>query len=522
MKSLKMLALSAAALSWAGGAFAQSCDNLDGFRYDGHDVETESATLVEAGTLSPGGPGGPGMAIPAHCRVEGIVDQRVGVDGVTYGTRFALALPTDWNGRFLFQGGGGLNGSVGAPLGAQAAGGRSALSRGFAVISTDTGHRGSGGFDASFMADQQAGLDFFYESNAKMAPIAKAMITAHYGRPASYSYFVGCSTGGREAMIMSQRYPAYFDGIVAGAPAMRTGDSNMALAYMHAVFAEFTPRDANGQASPGGLLSDGDRALIVKSLLAACDANDGVEDGMIFDTQGCHFAPADLACSGPKTDSCLSDGQVAALEKAFRGPVDSQGRQVYPPFPWDPGLNASGGGLPGILQSGGSSPVRGPRTSGAFDVDARAAALRADAFGRIGDSMSPMLTTFRQSGSKLIFYHGMGDPWFSANETRRYYESLAKVNGGDEAVRDFSRLFLVPGMGHCGGGSATLDRFDMLSAITDWVENGAAPDRVIATGSAFPGRSRPLCAYPEYAQYAGGDPEDAANFTCHAPDSAGR
>ncbi len=510
MKPIKTLLLSAAALPWAGAAFAQSCDQLQSFAHDGHSVEIESTQMIEAGTAVPPGPGGPGMALPAHCRVEGIVDRRTGVNGVEYGTRFALALPADWNGRFLFQGGGGLNGSVGAPVGAGTAGDEPALHRGFAVIATDSGHQGAGGFDASFMEDQQAALDFYYASNGKMAPIAKAMIAAHYARPVDHSYYVGCSTGGREGMIMSQRFPLYFDGIISGAPAMRTGHSNMSLAFINAAFAEHAPE------GPGSLLSDSDRALVVEGMLAACDADDGIEDGMIFNTQSCGFAAADLMCRAEKTDSCLSEGQVRALETAFAGPVDSRGVQLYPAFPWDPGLNESGPGLPGILQSGGSSPVQGQQTA-AFDADAAGAALEANTFSSIGDSLSPMLSTFREAGSKLIFYHGMADPWFSANDTRLYYESLAQTNGGADAVRDFSRLFLAPGMGHCAGGSAALDRFDMLTAIVDWVETGAAPERVLSTGAAFPGRERPLCPYPEYPHYTGGDPDAADSFACRAP-----
>ncbi len=511
MKTIKTLALSTVMLPWAGAALAQSCGALESFSYDGHDMAVESAQMVEAGEVAGGPPGAPPMSVPAHCRVEGIVDRRTGVNGVEYGTRFALALPQEWNGRFLMQGGGGLNGSVGMPVGGAAAGADPALNRGFAVIATDTGHQAAGGFDATFMEDQQAALDFQYASNGKMAPIAKAMVAAHYGQPADHSYYVGCSTGGREGMIMSQRYPLYFDGIVSGAPAMRTGHSNMTLAYINAAFAEYAPD------GPASLLSDGDKALVVNSLLAACDADDGAEDGLIFNTRSCDFAPADLTCTGAKTEACLTEGQVAGLENAFRGPVNSRGDQVYPAFPWDPGLNDSGMGLPGILQSGGSSPVQAQQTEGGFDVDAAAAAVEADVFGRIGDSLSPNLSTFADEGSKLIFYHGMADPWFSADETRRYYEQLAEVNGGEAAVQDFARLFLVPGMGHCAGGSATLDRFDMVSAIVDWVENGEAPERVISTGNAFPGRSRPLCAYPEYAHYTGGDVEDAGSFECRAP-----
>lgn len=506
-----LLALGVAASVVCADAHAQACDRLQGFGFDGHDVDILETRHVGAGEANAGG------SVPAHCRVDGVVDQRVGVDGVTYGIGFALALPDKWNGRFLFQGGGGLNGNVGNPVGGTAAGGRAALTRGFAVVSTDTGHKG-GGFDSSFMADQQAALDFFFAANTTLTPIAKAMIETHYDRPIDHSYFVGCSTGGREGMIMSQRNPTFFDGIVSGAPAMRTGHSNMSLAYINAAFSEFAPRDENGGTAPASLFTAADRTLIMNSLLAACDANDGLEDGMIFNTQGCGFDPSELTCRGAKTDSCLSAGQVAGLEKAFRGPVDAAGNQVYPPYPWDTGLNASGRGLPGILVSGGSSPVQAQRTSGDFDVDAQAQALRADVLGRIGDSLLPNLSTFQERGSKILFYHGMSDPWFSANDTRLYYESLAPANGGAEAVREFSRLFLVPGMGHCGGGAATLDQFDLLSAIVDWVEDDVAPDRVTSTGTALAGRSRPLCAYPEYAYYTGGDPEAAQSFECRLPD----
>ncbi|MGD8339600.1 MAG: DUF6351 family protein [Gammaproteobacteria bacterium] len=504
-------ALAISVLGSSPGAYAQSCDDLSSFRYDGVDIEITSARHVAAG-----GEGGV-AGLPSHCRVEGVVDERVGVNDVTYGIRFALALPDDWNGRFLFQGGGGLNGTVGEPVGGTAAGDVSALERGFAVVSTDTGHRGAV-FDASFMQDQQAALDFFYAANTKLTPVAKAMLAAHYGRESDYAYFVGCSTGGREGMIMSQRNPGFFDGIVSGAPAMRTGHSNMSLAYINAAFSQFAEVDPNGPAGPGSLFDAGDRELIMSSLLASCDAEDGLADGMIFNTRSCRFDPGTLVCGPDNGDACLSSGQVAALERAFTGPVDSLGNQVYPPFPWDPGLNFSGAGLPGILVSGGSSPVQAQRTSGEFNVDAEQAALFADALGRIGDSTLKNLSSFRQSGSKILFFHGMSDPWFSANDTRLYYEALADANGGEAAVESFARLFLVPGMGHCRGGTVTLDRFDLLSAVVDWVENDVAPDRVVSTGDALPGQSRPLCSYPGYAHYTGGDSRLAGSFECRRAD----
>src|SRR5262245_13168519 len=205
--------------------------------------------------------------LPPRCRVDGVIDPRTGVDGKPYAIGFALALPDNWNGRFLFQGGGGLNGSVANPVGAQATGDASALARGFAIVTTDTGHKGTGGFDAAFMADQQAALDFYYTAIGRVAPIAKEIVARYYGRPADHSYFVGCSTGGREAMIMSQRYPNYFDGIVSGDPAMRTGYSNLGLAYFASTINGVNPK-----------LSDTDKKLVVDSIINKCDENDGLKD----------------------------------------------------------------------------------------------------------------------------------------------------------------------------------------------------------------------------------------------------
>ena len=178
------------------------------------------------------------------------------------------------------------------------------------------------------------------------------------------------------------------------------------------------------------------------------------------------------------------------------------------------GIGAGGRGLPGLL-SGAPSPVGGPTPATEQDVDAEAVAA-ATKPSALGDTRSwTNLSTFSGNGGRLLFYHGMSDPWFSALDTVGYYEDLISTNGGAEQVAKWSRLFMIPGMGHCGGGEATLDQFDMLSALVDWVENGKAPDAIEATGDAFPGRSRPLCPYPQYAHYSGkGDPEKASSFEC--------
>ena len=490
---------------------AGSCSDL--LRFSAAGTSIVSAKEVAAGSVSPP-PGGPPvpLQVPAHCRVDGIIGAHTGRDGKPYGIRFELALPQQWNGRLLYQGGGGLNGSVQPPVGATAAGDTPALDRGFAVVSSDSGHEGAV-FDSSFFADQQAALDFLYQDIGKVMAVARPLVSAHYGRAASHSYFVGCSTGGREAMIAAQRYPGEFDGIVAGSPAMRTNYSNLATAWVTTALNAAAPRDAQGHALTGQALSATDRKLVINGLLKACDALDGVRDGMIFDTRGCHFDPQALACKGEKTDSCLSSVQVQAIKRGFAGPKTSSGLQVYPGFPYDTGIAFHGAGIPGLL-SGGLSPVGPSPTGTTMDVDALAAAAH-DAREMAGDTDAwTDLSTFTAHGGKLIFYHGMSDPWFSALDTQRYYQALS-VDNGPGPVTDWSRLFLVPGMGHCAGGEATLDHFDMLTAIVDWVERGRAPDAVIATGTAFPGRSRPLCPFPKHAQYKGsGDSESAANFAC--------
>ena len=453
---------------------------------------------------------GTSPTVPAHCRVDGVIDERTGRDGKPYGIGFAVTLPVNWNGRFLFQGGGGLNGSVQPPLGAAYAGDRSALARGFAVASTDSGHQ-STGFDGTFFRDQQAALNFLYQAVAEVTVVSKAIIARHYGKPQQHAYFVGCSTGGREAMMMSQRFPRYFDGIVAAAPAARTSFSNLGLRHATAALNAIAPRDPDGKPQTRAALSDADRKLLIDGILEACDTLDGNKDGLVFAPQNCGFDPKTLACPAEKKEGCLSAAQVAAIRTVMQGPRTLAGRQVYPGYFYDTGI-ATTQGLPGVL----AGPIipEGRPVGTTFDVDA-AAAEAMDARAMAGDSSAwTNLSTFRGHGGKLLFLHGVSDPWFSAQETVRYYELLASDNA-EVPLPEWSRLFLVPGMGHCGGGARTLDQFDMLSAVVDWVESGRAPDRVIATGSTVPGESRPLCPYPRHAHYAGnGDAREAANYTC--------
>jgi hypothetical protein len=513
------LAFAVTAARGDGIAPAESCGGLVGLEIPGSSMvigKAETVPVAAPGTvrISPTSPATVAVSLPAHCRAEGMMDRRAGVDGKDFGIGFAIALPDDWNGRFLFQGGGGLNGVVRPPLGAQAAGETPALARGFAIVATDGGHTGAV-FDASFLQDQQASIDFAYDAVGKLTPIAKQIIARYYRQPAKHSYFAGCSTGGREAMYVAQRYPSFFDGVVAGDPAMRTGYSNIGLTWAAVAFNRIAPVDDAGKPAPSRAFSAGDKKLLVDAILAACDAKDGLQDGLIFDTQSCRFDPAVLTCSGAKTDSCLSAQQVGALTTAFAGPKESRGRQVYPPFPYDTGIAAQEpGAIPGFVL--GAGPPVPPSPGLSIDVDERAAAVAANGYQRLADTAYwTNLSSFIGHGGKLLLYHGMSDPWFSPLDTIDYYERVAGANGGMDQLQQSSRIFLVPGMGHCAGGPATLDRFDLLGAVVDWVESGKPPDRVVATGAAFPGRSRPLCPYPKHAHYTGkGDPEDAGSFEC--------
>jgi len=512
MNSRFLRAMICLVLALCASAWAQEktrCANLLAFKASG--VEITKAAVIPAGSTEPNSFGqGRSAPLPEYCRIEGVINRRTGVGGEEFGINFALAMPDPWNGDFLMQGGGGGNGFVWPPLGQNAAGETPALMRGFAVVSTDTGHKSHRGpFDFDFMKDQQAYLDFAYLANAQVAALAKQLIAQHYGKPATYSYFSGCSTGGREGMILSQRYPTLFNGIISGDPAMRTGLSNLAIGrWIPIAFNRIAPKDAAGKPMIEQAITDGDRKLVMDALMKRCDAKDGLADGFISDPLACDFDPEMLACKGAASDSCLPADKAAAIKKAMAGPATSSGMQVYPPFLYDTGIT---GGPPfrGLLTPGPG--IFGPApTDMTMDVDKEAMAD----IQPLVDSMSTNLTAFSANGGKLIFYHGDSDPWFSPLDTFGYYKDMAAENGGLEAVSKWSQFYFVPGMGHCRGGRA-LDSFDLLGAMVDWVEKGNAPRSVTATGKAFPGRNRPLCPYPKHANYKGrGGYDDASNFEC--------
>jgi feruloyl esterase len=480
------------------------------------------------------------MGMPAHCLVTGVVHPRTGLNGQAFGDGFELRLPDDWNGKFLFQGGGGMDGVVGEALGAITTAGATAppaLLRGYAVVSTDSGHRGSdaapggAGADASFALDQQARIDYFYASIGDVSEAARALIAARYGRAPEHAYFMGCSNGGRSAMIAAQRFPLLFDGIVAGSPAFRVSQAAMALQWDTLSLMQAAPAGQDGKPVLARAFSDADLHLVGKGVLAACDAADGLVDGSIDAPSQCHFSPESLLCNGEKKDSCLSNVQVKALTQAIDGPRDSAGHVIYPGWFYDAGIATAGWRAWTLGTSATSVPNARNTTLVAssitrlfftppapdfdpmtFDFDTDPARIQASR--ALNDADSTFYQSFTAHGGRMVMYHGYSDPVFSAKDLIAYYQRLAAGNGGMDKVRDWARLFMVPGMTHCGGGPS-LDDFDPLAALEAWVEKGEPPDRIVAEGTAFPGRSRPLCAYPQETRYTGkGDSNDAANFIC--------
>lgn len=531
--SKKHLLCAAASLALAApldAAFAQDaapavrCESLADFSSDR--VVIETATLVPAG---PGpSPRGEGPPLPEHCLIQGMIDARVGADGENYGIGFEVRLPTAWNGRFLFQGGGGLDGVLSPALGAVADRSKpSALARGFAVASTDGGHRSESGVDGTWALDQQARVDYGYNALGQATLEAKAVVDRYYGTAPEHSYFMGCSNGGRQALTASQRFPLYFDGIVAGDPAIRFSRLVAAQAWNSQVPARIAPRDEEGRPILSRAFSDGDLQLVKTRLLERCDALDGLADGMINDFLACDFDPGELQCEAEKTDACLTEEQVVALRDLHEGPRNSRGEPLYGAFTYDTGIGGSAWRGMHLGDSESGEPNSGDLSIGAtamrylmltppdpefdtlsFDFDRDMA--RIVETGELTDADATYLETFARHG-KMIVYNGLSDQGMATGALTDWYERMVSDTGpaGAEAVR----LFLIPGMTHCAGGEAT-DQFDMLDAIVAWVEEGRAPDRVIATGDAFPGVSRPLCPYPQIARYEGGDERDAGSFAC--------
>ncbi len=485
-----------------------------------------SALAVQAGAQRAGD-----LPLPAHCLLTAEIGARTGVAGVRYATRLELRLPQAWNGRFQFMGGGGTDGSVRPAHGFANNGSPPALAAGYAVVSSDFGHQATDPRDASFGLDPQARIDWGHNSLVLVTHAAKALIKAYYGRAPQYSYYAGCSGGGRQAMMAALRLPDQFDGIVAGAPILEQHVAQIGSMQILQEFTRIAPPGADGKPVLSRAFSDADLGLIQRDVLAQCDALDGLVDGSIDNPAACRYSPARLQCSAGVSAgagaNCLSAGQVTALTRVLEGPRDSRGKALYEPYPIDAGVMQWRGAMLGNSTTATPNAARATNTSVKyvfmtppapdfdylqFNFDTDPARLVESA--RFTATNSTDYRAFKARGGKALIYMGQGDALLNANGVRRWYERLADANGGMAQTQHFARYYAVPGMGHCSGGPG-LDHFDPFSALVEWVERGKAPAALRASGSAFPGRTRPLCPYPQVPRYRGtGDTQSAENFRC--------
>lgn len=460
------------------------------------------ATLRRAGRFDvPAGPGTPATTpeLPAFCRVRGVVDPAVQFE-------VWLPMPNAWNGRFEAVGGGGFAGilSYGAMV--------PAVTAGYVTASTDTGHESH---DLEWLYDRGQLIDYGYRAVHEMTVRAKALIAAFYRKGPDYSYFNGCSTGGRQGLMEAQRFPEDYDGIVSGAP----------VNYFVAThYTQLWVSLAAKPESDESILTRQDLELVNRQVIAQCDAIDGVVDGVLEDPRVCEFEPGVLQCSAHSAAPCLSPEQVGALRKIYEGPKHPRTGAVLHPSLVPGGETGwslvTDEGLAVFPKEylGRSVMGRSPWDWRAFDFE-RDAVLAAERTGAILDATDPDLTAFRAAGGKLIVYHGWNDQVIFPESSIAYYEAVAKElapGRGADGIDDFMRLYMVPGMMHCRGGAGT-DQFDLQALIERWVEGGEAPDRVearrVVDGNVT--RTRPLCPYPETAHYDGsGSTDDAANFVC--------
>jgi feruloyl esterase len=447
----------------------------------------------------------------AHCVVEGYVTPQVG---------FKIFLPDfGWNGKFIQIGSGGHGGVI------FDSGCAAALQRGYACLVSDLGHKGMGLDTEWARGNLQARMDWGFRATHVATVAAKAIIQYYYGRLPSHSYFSGCSTGGRQALQEAQKFPWDYDGIIAGAPPIRLSDLYVTFAW-----GALANRDASGRM----LLDRRDLDLLTKAALAKCDMDDGLRDGLIAQPQQCSFRPSELVCSEQRTSQCLTPAQIAAAEKIYSGPLDEEGKSLYgggalpgserqweryyldnisgelPYF-----FNLTGGGFR-MLFSDPQLPVDWKLKSFDFEKDFK----MLDVMQSIYDSSNPDLTRFMNAGGKLIMFIGLNDVSMP-NAVIDYYRKVGKISGSK--TNSFARLFLLPGVDHCGGGPGA-GSVDYLTYLEDWVERQVPPSRLFAvhpgvgsrtgTGeSVANGFSRPVFPYPTYPKYDGkGDPSKSESF----------
>ncbi len=514
-------------------AAAATCESLAGLKLPGTTITAAHTVAAGAFAPSPDSPAQPALAanykaLPAFCRVQGVIqpsnDSHI---------EFEAWMPSSgWNGKYQGLGNGGFAGSIGY------SGLAAAVNSGYAGSSTDTGHKAISTDAEWALGHPEKVADFDYRAIHETAEKAKEIVRTFYGNTLKRSYFSGCSNGGRQALMEAQRYPADYDGIIAGAPA------NFITHHL----AGFIWDAQATEADPASYIPASKMPAIEAASVAACDALDGVKDGVIDDPTKCHFDPAPLLCKDSDSASCLTQPQLTALKKIYAGPSNSKDGQIFPGYL--PGGETGPGGWSAWIT--GPAPARGLQflfakgffadmvyQDAAWDYRTfnfgRDVSVTDDRRARSANAMDPNLKPFKDRGGKLILYHGWSDAAIAPLNAVNYYQSVVSKMGPKDSA-DFLRLYMAPGMQHCLGGpgpnefgatpgAETDPRRSMSMALERWVESGAPPDQIIATkyksdGNPASGvlRTRPLCPYPQVARYTGsGSTDDASNFTCVAP-----
>ena len=479
------------------------------------DVTVNGAAMVTGGSFTPPGSQAAISTLPGFCRVEATArptrDSEIKIE---------VWIPSAeaWNGKFQGVGNGGYQGSISYPAMANA------LRRGYATASTDTGHTGD---DVIFgKGHPEKVIDFGWRAIHVMTETAKLVVRNGAGRFPDKSYFVGCSSGGHQAMSEAQRFPDDYDGIIAGAPANNR---------IRQTFGFMWSWSATHRADGSAILDQAALSLVTQAAVAACDGGDGLKDGLIDDPRRCAFDPAALTCKGSATQACLTQEQVDAVKKVYDGAKNPRtGEQILTGWP-----RGSEGFGDNAIQSWRQylTGPKEPSRVGVFryflfhDPNWKLSSLDYERDLAYAEQQIPHLAAvdtdlapFKKSGGKLIMYAGWMDPVVPPQDNAAYYEAVAKKMGGYANTRDFFRLFTAPGMGHCAGGPGP-NTFDALTALEAWVEKGVAPDKLIASHSTAGkvDRTRPLCAYPLVARYTGkGSVDEAANFACVAQEAPRR
>jgi tannase/feruloyl esterase len=499
MRSYSLAIATVLALTISSQASAQSCEALSSLKLP--DATITAATSVAAGAFAPatrGGRGGAGFSdLPAFCRVEATLKPSAESD---IKVEYWLPAASAWNGKFQATGNGGWNGNI--DMNALAAG----LRRGYATSSTDTGHQGGGG---PWMQNREKMIDYGHRAVHEMTVKGKAIAAAYYNNAPKLSYFTGCSAGGRQGLMAAQRYPDDFDGIVAGAPALN--------ATGRAVFSMYVAQNLHKDES--AYIPPAKYAAIHNAVLEACDALDGVKDRVIENPLKCTFNPKVLACTGAESATCLTEAQVDAARKMYLPVVNTRTkREIFPGLAYGSELGWATFGSPQPFGIGAqmfqymvfNDPNWDFKT---LNFDEHMALVDKAEAGLI-NARNPDVSKFTSRGGKLIQYHGWSDPQIPSASSTQYYQSVLDKMGSK--VTDSYRLFMVPGMNHCGGGDGTAT-FDMLTALETWVEKKQAPASIPAshTTDGRVDRTRPLCPFPQVASYKGtGSTDEASNFVC--------